>query len=709
MSIRGASLFCLFLLILGFGCRNPIAPPDINQAPETWITSAPMDTITTRNGRPSQSPPGTIPVEYHLYWAGSDVDGTVVGYYWAVTETTTTVPAGVPIPELPGPKPRDYHFTTRTDTTFIFNVTENAPDRQHAFFIFAVDNKGKADPTPARFIFDAQDRYPPIVIFDVAQSAATMFAQSAPGQPPYLIHYVKSITDTVNFNVPTYKDSVPSNGVLTFHWIGLPSLPGTFVTGYRYKLDEPQFIVTDSSVHSVTYNTGINGDVVAAGAKQFTLRGVDVAGGARQINRRFMFNLSPLTWYAGPDPNAYPYTHLNGQTYVDIPIVSAAWNTKGLGLTGSLMHDDSLRVLPALRQPRKTFFELYKNRIYVRSEGDTVDMNSWVAFTSGGFDPDSPYSVIFSPFWPGPPPDTTLMAPGTAVVLHPGPANGSPIGFRGVVSTFLTPLGPEVDPSLSSIYPNFDPNSVLNNTAINGYFPCVSAGKSYALMKAVDAYQSSGQNAVDDAIPNATAESARQIAEKVDGGGGTAQEIELRKRVLVFYVDKPPYLVPTDVSFYPKADGSTVYPTRTINLNLVGNDDDPYDTAIGAKPGRVGGPSNNIVLRWTITFSGKDMNGAPSSWAPVFLQQIVTVGTGILQMQNIVLDPSLFQPAVTMHIELCDCRECELVAGQGRCVDFDIPFTVPSGPTAPPAQSSSSRSELPGPGSSTVVSGRNKP
>ena len=84
MSIRAVRLFCLFFLLLGSGCRNPITPPDNNQAPETWITSAPQDTITTRNGRPIQSPPGTIPVQYHLYWAGSDVDGAVATWQKAL-------------------------------------------------------------------------------------------------------------------------------------------------------------------------------------------------------------------------------------------------------------------------------------------------------------------------------------------------------------------------------------------------------------------------------------------------------------------------------------------------------------------------------------------------------------------------------------------------------------------------------------------------
>src|SRR6266571_4189421 len=110
MRLRAVVLLCLFALILGVGCRKPLSPADNNQAPETWITSAPQDTITVKDkdGKPIVALPGTIPVQYHLYWAGSDVDGTVVGFYYAVVETITTVPTGLLLPNLPGPKARDY-------------------------------------------------------------------------------------------------------------------------------------------------------------------------------------------------------------------------------------------------------------------------------------------------------------------------------------------------------------------------------------------------------------------------------------------------------------------------------------------------------------------------------------------------------------------------------------------------------------------------
>ena len=98
MRLRVGLLLCLFAAIAVVGCRKPLAPNiDRNKAPETWITAAPFDTITLVPG-PVRPLPGSVPVRFHVYWAGSDQDGAVVGYYWAVVET-------LPQPEAPSSKP----------------------------------------------------------------------------------------------------------------------------------------------------------------------------------------------------------------------------------------------------------------------------------------------------------------------------------------------------------------------------------------------------------------------------------------------------------------------------------------------------------------------------------------------------------------------------------------------------------------------------
>ncbi|MBI1798466.1 MAG: hypothetical protein HYR73_02135 [Candidatus Eisenbacteria bacterium] len=709
MRLRAGFYLCLFAVFCGIGCRKPITPADNNQAPETWITSAPQDTITVKDkdGHPIVPSPGTIPVLYHLYWAGSDIDGAIAGYYYALVETAATAPPGFPLPGLPGPKPRDYHFTTHTDMTFIFTVTEAAPDRQHAFFIYAVDNKGKPDPTPARFIFNSQDRYPPAIDTLDARATSPIFCQSGPGAPVTACSFVKMITDSFDLHSQTLKDTVPSSSVLNFHWHSSPTLPGSPVTGYQYKLDETQFVPVDSSVHSVTYNSGITDpitghvDVLAPGPKQFTLRALDLAGGARQTTRRFLLNISPITWLSGPDPNAYPYTHRGGEIYLDLPDFAHVPN-----LTGSLLSNDSVQVLPSQRPERRTFFEIYKNRIYVRGENDTVNFNSWVVVGSGGFDPDTPYLVKAGVPGDGQTkPDTSGIPPGSAVVLHSGPANGSPIGFKGsgLLPSLSLTFGSSQNTDPALLYPNFDPNSTQRLTIVSGYFQADRAGKAYCYTKAVDGYVKSQLGSTDDGISSPFA--AKQLADKVDAGGGTDQEKDIRRRIITFYIDKVPYLVTSDPTFTPKYDGSTVYPSRTLNVNLFASDVDPYTSDVTSKPTRVGGPSTNLILRWTLSFAGKDSTNQNVVFAPDFLKHLTSDNSGRLIVTNIVLDPRIIGPAVTLKIELCDCIDCEIRAGSGRCVNVSIPFMVPPPPT--PAQTF--HSDHPGPGSSNALSGRDLP
>ena len=149
MRLRVGLLLCLFAVIAVVGCRKPMTPNvDRNKAPETWITAAPFDTITLERGHVPL--PGTIPIRFHVYWAGSDQDGAVSGYYWAVVETLRAR-AGGGVPPLPGPRARlslhDRAATARSSST----VAEDSPDRLHAFFIYSVRRQGQGPiPTPAR-------------------------------------------------------------------------------------------------------------------------------------------------------------------------------------------------------------------------------------------------------------------------------------------------------------------------------------------------------------------------------------------------------------------------------------------------------------------------------------------------------------------------------------------------------------------------------
>lgn len=675
MRFRVGVVLCLVSLAVVFGCRKPLTPNvDRNLAPETWITAAPQDSLTSRDANGTASPPKvqTIPVRFHLYWAGADEDGTVVAYYYAVVETLATPPApGIPIPPLPGPKPQDYHRTTKTDSIFIFNVSEDSPDRQHAFFIYAMDDKGKADPTPARFIFNAIDRFPPTPFFFYARATGRVFTLTGTG--------VDSVTRSYSINdnglplgsIP--RDTVPANSRLDFYWGAQVQIAGSYVTGYHYKLDEPAFQSADSSFHKKSYNTGDPGDPpIAPGLKYFTLRAVDQAGGAGEAQRRFQMNFSPETWWSGPDPGNPIFTQRNpSQQILDGPFLNVSNWTTFSGIPGSLLSSDSVTVMPARRPERRTFYEIYGDRIYARSEFDTVHINSFVLLQNGGFDRDSKYRVAVDSLDPAIPKVNGQIPQ----VLRADVENGSPIGFRSRIVTKLDPFGSLSQPAQSGLYPVYEPASVFRLTRIAGYWAMIRSGKAYALARAED-----GDNDLDKSVTDAVA-----LADKVDAtGGDDDQERELRKRVLVFYVDKAPVLQTGDPAFQPKP-GSTI--TRSpASFNLVATDSDPFNP--NAQDYKVGGPTlSGGILRYAVKILGKNADGRDTTYQyypnPTSSQKFFDNRT----FQTTIPDYIVSGP-ITVQVTVCDCEDCDAgsptaYSGRGVCPKYNLPVILSAPQQAP--------------------------
>lgn len=684
MRIRAVIVLFLSFVGLSLGCRNALSPNvDRNHPPETWLTGAPMDSITTRGSGGGRDPAQihTIPIRFHMYWAGSDQDGAVVGYYWAVVETLPQPIEGTNIlPPLPGPRANQYHFTTKTDSVFVFNVSEFAPDRQHAFFIYAVDDKGKADPTPARFIFNALDRFPPLPIFDVASATGKVWRVKTHGVPTST-DSTTFIRDSLDLNdlgrAP--RDTVLSNARIDFHWHGEPTAPGQVAVRYKYKLDESFFNDVDSSVHAVSYNTGINGDVVHAGTKLFYFRAIDAAGGARQINRRFQVGYDPDTWFAGPDSNSVGFATDPDDNEQHRFITVNDWGTQTNctpcqqpPLTQTLLSCDSLTLWPSERKQNKTFWEIYRNRLYLHVEGDTVNMNSWIIVSNGGSDIDSPYSVDVQPNDPvnvagcagsGEPPR----------VVQPSTAVGSPIGFRFQTTNALDPDQTTLStPSQSALYPTFDAASTFRAPFINAYMSFNLSGKVYLIVHAID-----GDLSIDDRLLEAP--TAKRLADRVDAGMGTPNEVALRSRILTFYVNKSPYFNFASGGFFPKPPefngGVTASsPDRVLHLSLLAGDPDPYDRTSTPTPG---GPSVATTFRTQVTVHGTYTQGGVT-------RDTTYAAPAVFNTTNQTIDMTAAGPAsyitgthLTLDIQLCDCINCESQPGSGRCIRALIPIDVP--------------------------------
>jgi hypothetical protein len=693
MRLLIGAVACLLIVTSAVGCRKSLGPQSNgNQAPETWITAAPQDTLTARDSRgivTSPGTPGLIPVRFHIYWAGSDRDGAVTGFYWAVTETTavSAIPGALP-PPLPGPKAADYHFTTRTDSTFIFSTSLEVPDRVHTFYVYAVDDKGRADPTPARFMFRAYDRFPPIAVFDRSEGVGTVYKEVNGVIVPQTAAYAIEDSFVVGRSFP--GDTVPSTAVIHFAWHGEATVPGMVPTGYRFKLDNPIYTEVDTSVHSVDFNTGVGEDVLVPGVKTFTLQTIGPSGWASQRTRFFQMNIAPDEWFSGPDlasPLWTTYVDGNGTRYWYRNVDWTTFATNG-GFTGSLLSPDSAQVLPADRPHRRSFFEIYGNRIWAHQEGDTVSLNSWIVVPSGGSDIDSPYSIHI-----GTAPDIPV-----GVVTTPAGPNGSPVGFRARIALRRTD-NTVLLPSESDLYPVFDYASIYHFPRILFYSPMILSGEAFLSTVAED-----GQGNVDRRIT--LAGDAIRVVDHVTnwnpntevGTGGTDYENYARPLVLHFYVNHAPYLKPSDGQFRP-TPGMALQIGTQVSFNVLADDIDPLDYSRTQVPG---GPQPGVgpVLARTITLLGTNTAGRDTSYA---------VATGI-EFPNIsFIVPVWFQAGpATAQITVCDYRAVDVSLGQsGRCsAVLNVPVTL-TGPV--PADATTGASPLDSRPGSNPNDGRRQP
>lgn len=270
--------------------------------------------------------------------------------------------------------------------------------------------------------------------------------------------------------------------------------------------------------------------VFAPGMHELILQAPPRAGGGT-VTVRFFVGFVPGAWWAGPDPALWPHSSDGDGRAVDVTDWShfstvPAWPPDGRRYFGP----DSFAYIPSRRRPvrddfsRRTFYEIFGNRIYARSEGDTVHADAWVVLFNGGYDKDSRYLPKVDPTDPGLPPGYT-GSPALYSVLLPQGLVGSPIAFKSVIATKLA-NGSIIRPSMTSPYPNFDPASVFRSPFLAGYWSARFPGKSYALVQAVDS----------DGLSEGFIIDPVGLADRVDAGGGTPRERLQRREIVTFYV-----------------------------------------------------------------------------------------------------------------------------------------------------------------------------
>ncbi len=159
----------LLLLVVLYGCRafNP-EPVIVNNPPDTFVTGAPAETTGTVFNR-------------HMYWYGNDVDGAVVQFIFAITDSTVNDPSNPdvdeedarfdPADDILTLTPTDWRtvgYTEKTDSVFVFTIDRlSNTSKDITFHIVAIDDRGAIDPTPARLHFFNNSLGNPVIRFHV--------------------------------------------------------------------------------------------------------------------------------------------------------------------------------------------------------------------------------------------------------------------------------------------------------------------------------------------------------------------------------------------------------------------------------------------------------------------------------------------------------------------------------------------------------------
>jgi len=157
------------------------------------------------------------------------------------------------------------------------------------------------------------------------------------------------------------------------------------------------------------------------------------------------------------------------------------------------------------------------------------------------------------------------------------------------------------------------------------------------------------------------------------------ERLARQRKVMVFYVNKSPFLLTSNPTFSPLPNGSTQFVTsdwtQGLNpINLPADDTDPLDPTVRTAPG---GPSEHKILRYKLTvlgssfFTGRDTTFEYNPQTPTSPYYFASP----TPPAGFVVPCWLAGGPVTLRVQLCDCIQCELNNGEGRCVTYDLPAT----------------------------------
>jgi hypothetical protein len=385
------TLASLFLGILAatwlFGCRafEPEAVI-VNKPPETYIIGSPAETTGAY-------------FHFHVYWYGTDDDGVVERFVWALTDTS------LQDPEVRGDEEDENfnpatnistlsrgHWTARTDSIFDFRINQGSVlSRDMTLHMVAIDDRGDFDRTPARLHFFSNALgHPQITFYRNVISPETEFADydTIAFREPLTLLWDGSTLNTTAYDpeLLARADTVPRflpegrqpDGLLGFKWFAQeadgcdPSRDGCWNPRREREPGSVDSVSYFADVTSLTFrNDGsgqrVQGRILPNGRLTLLVNTIDVAGVQIPIADQ------ALNIIVNYDPD----------TYI---------------LRNELSDPDDPG---SQRYPYYTVWHGPEAGRYSFSEGDTVPDGAYVVFMAKGW--DSPRDAPWDPCPPGDP------------------------------------------------------------------------------------------------------------------------------------------------------------------------------------------------------------------------------------------------------------------------------------------------------------------
>lgn len=347
-SYVGLLLAAVLGALLLTGCRafEPEAVI-VNKPPETFIIGAPLED-------------GGGYYHFHVFWYGSDEDGRVERFVWALTDTTIQDEDTTDDeedqnfnPALDASTLEIANWTTRTDSVFNFTIDQGTRESADmTLHMVAIDDFGAYDRTPARLHFFSNTLgNPSIRFFRIAGDDTIALADGAVDTVgfgyPYQVFW-RGVTPNVRGYSPQALALVDTvfpydDGLFGYKWLlggdlgggCLPSLsdcwhPRRFneATGDSFSYFGPvtSLRFENDGSGSSPFRTLLPSGTVSLEVNSVDIAGVEVANHLRPFS--FIVNYDPETyilngetdWSRDDDPEIYPYyIQLNDPTQTHHP------------------------------------------------------------------------------------------------------------------------------------------------------------------------------------------------------------------------------------------------------------------------------------------------------------------------------------------------------------------------------------------------------